>query len=206
MIAVPARPMSSCAAAPPGRSRRSSQGHPVAQVSLWLRNAQARPTALPVTGDAGGYFKVDGVPAEALMFESRSLPQLQIHGIRLDANSENYVDLVLDWARSCCRGRSATRRAIPCPGRRSLSIGATASGACTASRAERQSPTAGDGAASLGSGLERAVLLPTPLAPVAQSARSLPARAGWQCSSNPLGVRARKRISGAIPGLSLLGW
>ena len=82
-----------------------AQGYPVPYFSLWLRNEQARGKSLQVTGNADGYFEVEKFPAGSLTLQTRSSPQLRISGIRLDANSEKYVELILDWGEATLEGR-----------------------------------------------------------------------------------------------------
>ncbi len=93
-----------------------AEGNPVPQFSLWLRSAQARGKWLKVTGDAYGYFKVDEVPEGLLIFQTRSLPQFRISGIPLDAESERYVELVLDWGEAVLEGRVVNAHGNPLAG------------------------------------------------------------------------------------------
>jgi hypothetical protein len=72
-------------------------GAAVAGFSLRLTSADAPARWRLVHSDARGYFEVDEVPEGALVLQTASTPRLRIDGVRVDADSDAYVEPVLDW-------------------------------------------------------------------------------------------------------------
>jgi hypothetical protein len=72
-------------------------GNPIPHFTLTLRNNDAVRRSMQVTGDAQGYFVVEGAPEGKLVFETRSMPHLSISGIQLNQGTESNILLVVDW-------------------------------------------------------------------------------------------------------------
>lgn len=72
--------------------------NPVSRYTLWMWNSGAGANRnLAVTGDSGGNFLVDKVPAGEVSFGSRGDPQFTLAGIQLEPGKMTTAILVLDW-------------------------------------------------------------------------------------------------------------
>lgn len=96
-----------------------AEGAPVPGFSLWLVSSGALTEPwLPVIGDAGGRFHVDGVPAGDLFFRTRSSPHMSMSGVRLEAHDREDLDLILDWGSHALRGNVVDALGASVPGAR----------------------------------------------------------------------------------------
>jgi protocatechuate 3,4-dioxygenase beta subunit len=119
-------------------------GDPVPHVSLRVESAHARGKVRQVTGDAGGYFEVEEMPAGPLILGTLA-PLQRISGVNLDAGARPYVELMLDWGGAIIEGRVVGADQRPLPGARVALVWAQGAGS-TRSYAERSTATDAAGA------------------------------------------------------------
>ena len=94
-------------------------GVPVAGLTLWLTSLSARAGgARPVTGDALGWFEVEGFPAGELEFATRSDPRLRITGAAVNGPDDPPLELVLDVGDLAFAGQVVNADSEPVPGAR----------------------------------------------------------------------------------------
>lgn len=73
-----------------------TEGNPVSNFTLLARSYDSRGSAVQVTSDRDGYFRVYDIPDGRLRLESGSFPRFVVSGIQLAAGSDIEIDLVLD--------------------------------------------------------------------------------------------------------------
>ena len=80
--------------------------NPISQYTLWMWNSGAGANRnLAVTGDSGGNFLVDKIPAGEVIFGSRGHPQFTLGGIHLEPGKTTTANLVLDWGHEQMEGQ-----------------------------------------------------------------------------------------------------
>ncbi len=92
------------------------EGNPIPHFRLWLVNAEAQHSSLPVSSDDSGYFHVEEAPEGQLAFDTRSNPVLRVSGIDLPAGGEREVLLPLDWGDHEVFGSVLDDTGFPVPG------------------------------------------------------------------------------------------
>ena len=80
-------------------------GQPVPGFSLTLRSGTATAQSVNVVGDQQGFFSVENFPVGHAMFRTNSYPILMVQGIRVSAEPEEPVMVILDTGRHVLQGR-----------------------------------------------------------------------------------------------------
>ncbi len=88
------------------------EGNPIPHYNLTLRSKD-RPWSTEVISDAQGYYSVEGAPEGELLFETRSLPHFTISGVRLSADTEQHLPLILDLGPHELRGLVVDSQGYP---------------------------------------------------------------------------------------------
>jgi hypothetical protein len=91
------------------------EGNPLPGFRLWLGGASAR-SAVPISGDARGYFELEEASAGLLSFFTRVSPILRVSGLTLRAGGEADVLLVLDSGDQGMTGKVLDDRGDPVAG------------------------------------------------------------------------------------------
>ena len=88
-------------------------GNPIPGFTLTLRSSMATAQSVSVVGDQQGYFSVEGFPVGGAIFRTNSYPVLLVQGIRVSAEPEEPVTVVLDIGRQLLQGRVIDRFGEP---------------------------------------------------------------------------------------------
>jgi hypothetical protein len=80
-------------------------GQPVPGFSLTLRSTMATAQSVSVVSDQQGFFSVEGFPVGGALFRTNSYPVLMVQGIRVSAEPEEPVTVILDTGRYVLQGR-----------------------------------------------------------------------------------------------------
>jgi hypothetical protein len=95
---------------------RDTEGNPIPGFTLSVGSTSATRLVRQFTSDVTGRFFVDDVPTGDLLFETRSYPRLTVRGIRLRPNTEEVVELVLDWGEHRVAGQVVDSSSRPIAG------------------------------------------------------------------------------------------
>lgn len=90
-------------------------GEPVRNFSLIARSQHNPFRAIPVTGDDGGYFRLQSVPAGWLRIESDSEPRFVIEGIMVEGSAEVEVNPIIDLGNRSLNGVVVAADGAPIP-------------------------------------------------------------------------------------------
>jgi hypothetical protein len=93
----------------------NSNGEPVPDFDLMLRNTGSTKANTVVTSDAYGNFEVPMVPAGDLVVASQSAPSILVQGLHLKAGDKIHLPLVLDWGEHEIHGSVVDTRGNPVP-------------------------------------------------------------------------------------------
>ena len=80
-------------------------GHPIPGFSLTLRSTTATAQSVSVVGDQQGFFSVEDFPVGDALFRTNSYPVLMVQGLRVSAEPEEPVTVILDTGRHVLQGR-----------------------------------------------------------------------------------------------------
>ena len=80
-------------------------GQPVPGFSLTLHSTNATGQSVSVVSDQQGFFYVEGFPVGGALLRSNSYPLLTVQGIRVPAEPEEPVTVILDTGRHVLQGR-----------------------------------------------------------------------------------------------------
>jgi len=90
-----------------------TNGTPVPNFSLWVRNSKSTQNPVLVTSDSTGAFLVPDAPVGRLVFNSVSDPRMTIGGPELSPAGLENLKLTLDWGTYEIRGRVVDGDGIP---------------------------------------------------------------------------------------------
>lgn len=93
-------------------------GNGISYRTLQLESDKRQDRALVVTGDADGYFEVDGIPLGVYALRSRAEPYLDIAGVIVDGSADDVTDVVLDEGDELVEGRVVDSYGEPVMGAR----------------------------------------------------------------------------------------
>jgi hypothetical protein len=94
---------------------RNSNGEPVPNFELVLRNTSSREPVALVTTDGYGNFTVPRAPAGSLVISSRSTPHLLVQGLHIASDETQHTELTLDWGGHEIQGTVTDADGLPLP-------------------------------------------------------------------------------------------
>ncbi|MDH3629026.1 MAG: carboxypeptidase-like regulatory domain-containing protein [Acidobacteriota bacterium] len=91
----------------------NTNGTPVPNFSLWMRNSRSVQEPVLLTSDSAGAFSVPDAPVGRLTFNSVSDPRMTIGGPELSSAGMENLTLIIDWGTYEIRGRVVDSEGIP---------------------------------------------------------------------------------------------
>jgi len=115
----------------------NSNGVPVPDFDLVLRNTGSRKPNAMVSTDTYGNFEIPAAPAGELVVASQSTPSILVQGLHLRAGDKLHLPLVLDWGAHEIRGIVVDTHDNPVPASRIVLQWSHQSGGITTSATRR---------------------------------------------------------------------